>query len=44
MSTLYELTEDYMNLLALAEDPDIDEQAFITITEIADVFKANIDK
>lgn len=26
--TLYELTEDYMNLLALAEDPDIDEQAF----------------
>ena len=29
MSTLYELTEDYMNLLALAEDPDIDEQAFL---------------
>ena len=29
MSTLYELTEDYMNLLALAEDPDIDEQAFM---------------
>ena len=27
MSTLYELTEDYMNLLELAEDPDIDEQA-----------------
>ena len=27
--TLYELTEDYMNLLALAEDPDIDEQAFM---------------
>lgn len=27
--TLYELTEDYMNLLALAEDPDIDEQAFL---------------
>lgn len=26
--TLYELTEDYMNLLELAEDPDIDEQAF----------------
>ena len=24
--TLYELTEDYMNLLALAEDPDIAEQ------------------
>ena len=29
MSTLYELTEDYTNLLALAEDPDIDEQAFM---------------
>ena len=29
MSTLYKLTEDYMNLLALAEDPDIDEQAFM---------------
>jgi len=29
MATLYELTEDYMNLLALAEDPDIDEQAFM---------------
>jgi len=29
MNTLYELTEDYMNLLALAEDPDIDEQAFM---------------
>ncbi len=28
MSTLYELTEDYMNLLELAEDPDVDEQAF----------------
>lgn len=27
--TLYELTEDYMNLLELAEDPDIDEQAFM---------------
>lgn len=27
--TLYELTEDYMNLLAIAEDPDIDEQAFM---------------
>ena len=26
MSTLYELTNDYMNLLELAEDPDIDEQ------------------
>ena len=29
MSTLYQLTADYMNLLALAEDPDIDEQAFM---------------
>ena len=29
MMTLYKLTEDYMNLLALAEDPDIDEQAFM---------------
>lgn len=28
MSTLYELTEEYMNLLAMAEDPDIDPQAF----------------
>ena len=27
--TLYELTEDYTNLLAIAEDPDIDEQAFM---------------
>lgn len=27
--TLYELTEDYTNLLAIAEDPDIDEQAFL---------------
>lgn len=33
MSTLYELTEDYMNLLALAEDPDIDEQAFTDTLE-----------
>ena len=33
MSTLYELTEDYMNLLELAEDPDIDEQAFIDTLE-----------
>lgn len=29
MNTLYQLTADYMNLLALAEDPDIDEQAFM---------------
>ena len=27
--TLYNLTNDYMNLLELAEDPDIDEQAFM---------------
>ena len=27
--TLYELTSDYLNLLELAEDPDIDEQAFM---------------
>lgn len=26
--TLYELTDDYLNLLELAEDPDVDEQAF----------------
>ena len=31
--TLYELTEDYMNLLELAEDPDIDEQAFADTLE-----------
>ena len=29
MTSLYELTSDYMNLLELAEDPDIDEQAFM---------------
>ncbi len=29
MSTLYQLTADYMELLELAEDPDIDEQAFM---------------
>ena len=28
MSTLYELTNDYMMLLDMAEDPDIDPQAF----------------
>ena len=27
MSTLYELTDDYLALLEMAEDPDIDEQA-----------------
>ena len=31
--TLYELTNDYMNLLELAEDPDIDEQAFMDTLE-----------
>ena len=31
--TLYNLTNDYMNLLELAEDPDIDEQAFIDTLE-----------
>ena len=29
MASLYELTSDYMELLELAEDPDIDEQAFM---------------
>ena len=33
MSTLYELTNDYMNLLELAEDPDIDEQTFMDTLE-----------
>lgn len=27
MSTLYQLTDDYLTLLEMAEDPDIDEQA-----------------
>ena len=31
--TLYELTNDYMNLLELAEDHDIDEQAFLDTLE-----------
>ena len=31
--TLYELTSDYLNLLELAEDPDIDEQAFLDTLE-----------
>lgn len=26
--TLYELTNDYLNLLAMADDPDVDDQAF----------------
>lgn len=33
MSTLYELTTDYLNLLELAEDPDLDEQAFADTLE-----------
>ena len=31
--TLYELTNDYMELLQMAEDPDIDEQAFADTLE-----------
>ena len=31
--TLYELTNDYMELLQMAEDPDIDEQAFMDTLE-----------
>lgn len=27
MSTLYQLTDDYLTLLEMAEDPDVDEQA-----------------
>lgn len=33
MSTLYQLTDDYMELLELAEDPDIDPQAFADTLE-----------
>ena len=33
MSTLYELTSDYEALLTMAEDPDIDEQAFLDTLE-----------
>ena len=33
MATIYELTSDYLNLLELAEDPDIDEQAFMDTLE-----------
>ena len=36
MSTLYELTNDYMNLLEMAEDPDIDLQAFADTLEALD--------
>ncbi len=31
--TLYDLTNDYMELLQMAEDPDIDEQAFMDTLE-----------
>jgi hypothetical protein len=31
--TLYELTSDYLNLLEMAEDPDIDAQAFLDTLE-----------
>lgn len=31
--TLYELTNDYMELLQMAEDPDTDEQAFLDTLE-----------
>jgi hypothetical protein len=33
MATLYELSNDYINLIALADDPDIDEQAFMDTLE-----------
>ena len=33
MSTLYELTDDYLNLLELAEDPDTDPEAFADTLE-----------
>ena len=33
MSTLYELTNDYLTLLDMAEDPDTDEQALIDTME-----------
>ena len=33
MSTLYELTNDYLTLLDMAEDPDIDPQAFADTLE-----------
>lgn len=33
MSTIYELTEDYLRLLELAEDPDTDPEAFADTLE-----------
>jgi sugar-specific transcriptional regulator TrmB len=33
MSTLYQLTDDYMELLLMAEDPDTDPQAFADTLE-----------
>ena len=36
MSTLYELTNEYMALLEMAEDPDIDPQAFADTLEALD--------
>ena len=33
MASLYELTDDYLALLEMAEDPDIDEQAFADTLE-----------
>lgn len=33
MSTLYELTDDYLRLLEFAEDVDVEEQAFIDTME-----------
>ena len=33
MSTIYELTEEYLQLLELAEDPEIDPQAFADTIE-----------
>lgn len=33
MATLYELTDDYLTLLEMAEDPDMDEIAFLDTME-----------
>ena len=33
MSTLYELTKDYQDLLAMAEDPDVDQDVFADTLE-----------
>ena len=33
MSTLYQLTDDYLTLLEMAEDPDMDEQALMDTME-----------